>query len=98
MHMSEDYKELVEYLDGKFNKIEGDLSDFKGEMMEFKDDMYKFQDRALKDLEALKQEKAIADEQDKRKTRVLQVHNNALIAKKVLSDKEVTEIAGLGAF
>jgi hypothetical protein len=94
----EDYKELVEFLDKKFTKIEDDISEFKGEMTEFKNDMMSFKDEALANFSDLKQEKTIGDEQDKRQKKVLQIHNNALKSSKILSDQQATEIDGLRAF
>jgi hypothetical protein len=54
----------------------------KKEFKELKNDLVSFKDSALKDLGDLKQEKTIGDEQDKRKTKVLEIHNNALKSKK----------------
>jgi chloramphenicol O-acetyltransferase len=94
----EDYKELVEFLDKKFTKIENDISEFKIEMTEFKNDTIKFQDRALRDLEDLKQEKTVSDKQDKRKTKVLEIHNTALKSNKILSESQTSEIDNLRVF
>lgn len=96
--MNKDYKELVEFLDKKFNKVEEDISEFKQDMMEFKKDALDFQDKALKDLSDLKQEKSLGDAQDKRKTKVLEIHNDALKRGKILSDTEVLDINKLQAF
>jgi len=70
----------------------------KREFKEFENDMSGFEDKALKDLEDLKQEKTMRDAQDKRKTRVLEVHNNALKNNKILSEKQASEIDGLRVF
>lgn len=94
----EDYKELVEYLDEKFNKVESEIKNFKGEFLEFKENTLNFQDKALKDLEDLKQEKTMADAQDKRKTKVLKIHNDALKNSKALSKQQISEIDALQAF
>ncbi len=96
--MSEDYKELVEFLGKKFDKIDNRFDEIKNDISEFKDDMYRFQDQTLKDLSDLKQEKTVSNEQDKRKTKVLQIHNNALKTGKILSDSQSAEIDGLAAF
>jgi len=96
--MNGDYKELVEYLDEKFNNIDERFNKVEGEFGEFKNEMLSFKDQALKDLEDLKQEKVVGDAQDKRKTRVLQIHNDALKTGKILSDNQVAEINGLQAF
>ncbi|MCX6720243.1 MAG: hypothetical protein NTW11_00280 [Candidatus Staskawiczbacteria bacterium] len=96
--MNEDNKELVEFLDKKFNKIEGDILEFKTEMTVFKNEMLSFEDRALKDLEDLKQEKIINDAQDKRQKKVLEIHNDALKSGKILSGQQVAEIDGLRVF
>lgn len=96
--MKEDYSELIEFLDKKFNKVEKDISDFKSEMTDFKKDSLSFQDQVLTDLEMLKQEKTVGGEQDKRKTKVLEIHNSALTRKGILSSQEVAEISKLQAF
>jgi chromosome segregation ATPase len=117
--MNDDYKELIEFLDKKFEGIEIDIKDFKGdfldfknemtdfknemtdfknEMTDFKNEMLSFEDKALKDLEDLKQEKTIGDEQDKRQKSVLQIHNNALKKNKILSDQEIAEVNKLRVF
>ena len=82
----EDLKELEE----KF-ATKADLTAFKSEILDG-------QDEILKELKALGQEKTIADGQDKRKTKVLEIHNNALKTGKILSEKQVTEIDGLRVF
>ena len=89
--MDGDFKELIEFLDKKFDKIEKDISDFKDSTM-------RFEDRALKDLEDLKREKTVGDEQNKRKTKVLEIHNDALKSGKILSEKQSAEIDALHAF
>jgi len=103
--MDGDNKELIEFLDKKFNKIEErfdgvekDISEFKTEMTGFKNEMLSFEDKALKDLEDLKQEKTMGDAQDKRKTKVLEIHNDVLKSNKILTDKQASEIDALGAF
>jgi len=75
-----------------------DFEEFKNDMTEFKNDMLGFEDKALEDLEVLKQEKTMRDAQDKRKTKVLEIHNNALKSNKILSSKQSAEIDGLRAF
>jgi hypothetical protein len=89
--MNEDFTELVEFLDKKFEKIENDIK-------EFKDDVYRFQDKALEDLEMLKQEKIMGDELSKRKTKVLEIHNTALKDAKILSEGQIVQIKNLEAF
>ncbi len=96
--MEKDYKELVEFLDKKFTKIEDNIASFRTEMTEFKNDMLGFEDKALEDLETLKQEKTMRDAQDKRKTKILEIHNYALKSNKILSEKQSAEIDGLRAF
>ena len=79
-------------------KIEKDAKEFRNEMVEFKDEMLSFEDKALKDLEDLKQEKTVSDEQDKRQKKVLQIHNDALKSNKVLSEHQSSKIDGLRVF
>ena len=96
--MNGDNKELIEFLDKKFTKIEDDISEFKTEMTEFKNDMMSFKDEALKNFGDLKQEKIVGDAQDKRKTKVLEIHNNALKSNRILSEQQSSEIDGLRVF
>lgn len=70
----------------------------KKDFDEFKDDIMKFQDKAPEDLETLKQEKTFGTEQDKRKPKILEIHNNALKSNKILSEQEATEIDNLRVF
>jgi len=70
----------------------------KKEFKELKNDLVSFKDSALKDLGDLKQEKTIGDEQDKRQKKVLHIHNDALKANKILSEKQSEEIDGLKVF
>jgi len=70
----------------------------KKDFDEFEDDSMKFQDKALDDLETLKQEKIFGGAQDKRKTKVLEIHNDALKTSKILSEQQATEIDGLRVF
>lgn len=91
--MKEDYSQLVEYLDSKFEKI--------NEKIEGKLDREEFltsQDDVLIKLNLLLDDKTIGDEQDKRKTRVLEIHNNALKSKAILSSQQTLEIDKLQAF
>jgi len=50
--MENNFSELIEYLDKKFNKIDGDIKNFK-------DSTSKNFDMVFKDLEMLKQEKDV---------------------------------------
>jgi len=67
-------------------------------IVEFKSEILNGQDEILSELKALRQEKLFGDAQDKRKTKVLQIHNEALKRGKVLSDQQSAEIDALGAF
>ena len=67
----------------------------KNEFNEFKDNVVKFQDKTSKDLEALKQEKTMGEEQDRRKKRIFEIHNNALKRGEILSTEEIVEIEKL---
>ena len=80
-----------DYLDNLENNIEGKI-------VEFKDEILTGQDEILKELKALRQEKTVGDDQDKRQKKVLEIHNNALKTGKILSEKQVTEIDGLRVF
>jgi len=56
------------------------------------------QDKIITKLDKLLQEKTTADAQDKRKTKVLEIHNNALKSNKILSPQQSIEIDSLRAF
>ena len=88
--MNEDYKELVEYLDEKFTKIEQDIE--KKADREASDKILVSQDVIITKLDKLLQEKTMGDEQDKRKKRAFEIHNNALKIGNILSAEEVAEI------
>lgn len=66
--------------------------------LEFKNEILTGQDEILKKLDILLGEKAIGDAQDKRKTKVLEIHNNALKRGKILSSEEILQIDQMGAF
>ncbi len=70
----------------------------KKEFDEFKNDMAGFKDEALTKLSTLTQEKTVGEEQDKRQKKVLQIHNNALKSKGVLSKEQALEIDKLRVF
>jgi hypothetical protein len=88
--MNEDYKELVEYLDEKFTKIEQDIE--KKADREASDKILVSQDVIITKLDKLLQEKTMGDEQDKRKKRAFEIHNSALKRGNILSAEEVAEI------
>lgn len=92
--MNEDYKELVEFLDGKFNKIDEKFS----EIDKFREESLKGQDEIITKLDTLLQEKVIGDEQDKNQKKVLEIHNNALKSNKILSEQQSAEIDDLRVF
>ena len=108
--MNEDYKELIEYLDKKFgktdkqfecldkkvNKIEKDLENKADK--ETANKILASQDNIVTKLDKLLQEKTFSDEQDKRKTKVLEIHNDALKRDKILSKQESVEVDRLRAF
>lgn len=56
------------------------------------------QDKIIGKLDLLLTEKPIKDDQDKRKTKVLKVHNDALKRNQILSEQENLQIDQLGAF
>lgn len=94
--MNEEYKELVEYLDEKFNKIETKL-DNKADK-EITDKILTSQDEIITKLDTILQEKTIGDEQNKKQKKVLEIHNSALKSNKILSEEQSTEIDGLRIF
>jgi hypothetical protein len=67
-------------------------------IVEFKSEILNGQDKILEKLEALSQEKTFKGAQDKRKTKVLEIHNDALKTKKILSANQLTQIKELHAF
>lgn len=92
--MKEDYKELVEFLDGKFDKIDEKFT----EIDKFREESLKGQDEIITKLDTLLQEKTVGDEQDKRQKKVLEIHNDVLKTGKILSEQQATEIDGLRVF
>ena len=62
------------------------------------DEMLKLQAEILKELKDLKDEKVVGDVQDKRKTKVLEIHNDALKRNKILSPEEALQIDQMRAF
>lgn len=75
-----------------------DIQKLSEEIIEFKDEILTGQDEILGKLNKLLDEKTIGDEQDKRKTKVLKIHNDALKRSKILLGGEVAEIDKLEAF
>ncbi len=70
----------------------------KDEAVEFKNEILTGQDEILKKLDILLSDKDISDAQDKRKTKVLEIHNNALKREKILSEQESLQVDQLSAF
>lgn len=70
----------------------------KDDVTEFKDEILTGQDKILEKLDILLGEKPMRDVQDKRKQKVLEIHNGALKRNKILSDVEVLQIDQMGAF
>jgi len=91
--MNEDYKELVDYLDEKFTKIEQDIE--KKAEKEVADKILTSQDKIITKLDKLLQEKTMDEEQEKRKKRAFEIHNNALKRGNILSAEEIVEIGKL---
>jgi len=93
-------KEVQDLLDGQTAVIL-DAVDEKLEGKADKESANKIlssQDEIITKLDVLLQEKTIGDEQDKRQKKVLQIHNNALKSKEILSPQETTEIDNLRVF
>src|SRR3989338_7732182 len=63
-----------------------------------KDDVVEFKDEIMDKLDKLLGEKTMDDAQDKRKTKILEIHNNALKSNKILSEKDSAEIDNLRVF
>jgi len=78
-------------LESSEQKLEDKITEFKSEILTG-------QDEILMELKALRQEKTVGDVQDKRKTKVLEIHNNALKTNKILSEKQTSEINSLRVF
>ena len=70
----------------------------KDDVVEFKDKILKGQDEIIGKLDKLLGEKTMGDAQDKRKTKILEIHNNALKSNKILSEKDSAEIDNLHVF
>ena len=95
--MNQDYKELVEFLGEKFEKIDERFEALENDKLS-RAEYLDGQDKILTKLDALLQESSIGNEQDKRKTKVLQIHNDALKVKGILSNQEVSAIEKLQVF
>jgi hypothetical protein len=67
----------------------------KDELIEFKNEILTGQDKILEKLETFSQEKTMDEEQDKRKKRAFEIHNNALKRGNILSAEEIVEISKL---
>lgn len=85
-------------LDDNDIKKLGEVFATKEDVTEFKDEVLTGQDEILEKINTLLQEKTIGDEQDKRKTEVLKIHNDALKRNKILTEEESTKISQSGAF
>lgn len=101
--MNKDYKELVEYLDEKFIKIDDRFDKIEKKLetkadKEISDKILTSQDNIVTKLDKLLQEKTMEEEQDKRKKKAFEIHNNSLKRNKILSAEEVVEIDKLNVF
>ena len=94
---NKDIQKLIEAQEPIF-ATKRDLQDMKNDILEFKSEILDGQDEILKEIRALRQEKTIGDEQDKRRTKVLEIHNNALKSNKILSEQQSSAIDALRAF
>jgi len=70
----------------------------RDDITKFKSEILNGQDKILTKLDIILTEKPMKDEQDKRQKKVLEIHNDALKAGKILSEKQIVEIDGLAAF
>lgn len=68
------------------------------DLIKFKNEILTGQDKILEKLDIFLTEKPIKDEQDKRKQKVLEIHNGALKRGKILSAEESLQIDQMGAF
>jgi hypothetical protein len=93
----EDIKKIIEAQELVF-ATKNDLHNIKDDIFQFKSEILTGQDQILAKLDVLLGDKTVGDEQDKRKTKVLQIHNDALKSSKILSEKQSVEIDGLRAF
>jgi len=75
-----------------------DIQKLSDEIVEFKNEILTGQDEILTKLNLLLDEKVVGDDQNKRKTKVLEIHNDALKRGKILSDQESLQIDQLSAF
>ena len=75
-----------------------DLQEVKDDILEFKNEILTGQDEILGKLDILLGDKTVGDEQDKRQKKVLEIHNNALKGKGILSTEESLQIDKLQVF
>ena len=94
---NDDIKKLIEAQEAIF-VTKKDFENIKDDITEFKDEILTGQDEILTKLDILLTEKPIKDAQDKRKTDVLKIHNNALKKNKILSEEQAAEIDKLKIF
>lgn len=94
---NEDIKKLIEAQEPIF-ATKKDLQDIKDNIFEFKSEILTGQDKILEKLDVILSEKPVKDAQDKRKTDVLKIHNEALKTSKILSDEQASEIDRLQVF
>ncbi len=98
--LSEQLKHIDERLNGQTDVIllAVDEKLEKKADKEVTDKILNGQDKIITKLDKLLQEKTFRDVQDKRKTKVLEIHNNALKSNKILSPQQSAEIESLRAF
>lgn len=77
-----------------------DMKDFakKEDVTGFKGEILKGQDEIIDKLNILLDEKTVGDEQDKRRKKVLEIHNGTLKRSKILSEGEASEVDNLQVF
>ena len=98
--LSEQLKHINERLNGQTDVILSAVDEKleKKADKEVTDKILNGQDKIITKLDKLLQEKTFNDEQNKRKTKVLEIHNNALKSNKILAPQQSAEIDSLKAF
>ncbi|MGB2762289.1 MAG: hypothetical protein WBC21_01970 [Minisyncoccales bacterium] len=111
--MNKDFSELIEYLDKKFEKTttKENLADlvtleefnkrmgnFEKEFKDFKNESLTNQDVMLKKIDTLFTEKTVKEYQEKKEKKLLAIIIKSLKEHRILSSKELEEIAQLEIF
>jgi len=95
--MFPELKELFVTKD-EFKEFKDEMRKFKGEFTKFKDESLSNQDATLKKLDILLQEKEVREYQEKKEKRMWLIIINALKEHKILTSKQLKQIAQLEIF